>query len=224
MVSQVGFRLRGYQWNLAQLDCFSGDKAPRDGLVLDGNHHLFALFCARALDAFGIHRLLYHVPVYNLFRSSFWHLYEFNLAVAALAGIGCTRLAQMEGGNNKRVLIKSLGLTSALVVITATLYCFFPHRLGAEIPPPTGASSLSNPEAFIPILMFVLSVASICYYARRRDRFAGALLFVVVMLDLASCGWFSHWRTMKYEELARLSDPPVVKAIRNARQISILFV
>ncbi|HKQ73498.1 MAG TPA: YfhO family protein [Blastocatellia bacterium] len=174
-----------------------------------------SLFLALAPSMpFGIHRLLYHVPIYNLFRSSFWHLYEFNLAVAALAGIGCSGLARMEAENLKRALIKSLGLTSALVVITATLYRFFPHRLGAESPPPPGASALTNPEAFVPLLMFALSVASICYYARRSGRFAGALLFVVVMLDLASCGWFSHWRTVKYGELARLADPPVVKAIK----------
>ena len=176
---------------------------------------ILSLFFALAPSMpFGIHRMLYHAPVYNLFRSSFWHLFEFNLAVAALAAIGCSRLAQTEAGDLKRALIKSLGLTSALVVFTTTLYFFFPHRLGAESPPPPGASALTNPEAFIPLLMFALSVASICYYARRGGGFAGALLFVTVILDLASCGWFSHWRTMKYSELARLADPPVVKAIK----------
>ena len=162
----------------------------------------------------GIHRLLYYAPIYNLFRSSYRHLFEFNLAIAALAGIGCSHLANMEAANLKRVLIKSLGLASALVVFTAMIYRFFPHRLSAESPPAPGAESLTNPEAFVPLLMFALSVASICYYARRSGRFAGALLFVVVMLDLASCGWFSHWRTVKYGELARLADPPVVKAIK----------
>src|SRR5262249_28087756 len=176
---------------------------------------ILSLFLALAPSMpFGIHRMLYHAPVYNLFRSSFWHLFEFNLAVAALAAIGCSRLAQTEAGDLKRVLTKSLGLTSALVVFTTTLYFFFPNRLGAESPPPPGASALTNPEAFIPLLMFALSVASICYYARRGGGFAGALLFVTVILDLASCGWFSHWRTMKYSELARLADPSVVKAIK----------
>jgi Bacterial membrane protein YfhO len=176
----------------------------------------FSLFLALGSTMpFGIHRLLYHTPIYNLFRSSYRHLFEFNLAVAALAGIGVSHLAQMEAANLRRVLIKGLGLASALVVFTATLYRFFPHRLGAESPPQPAASALTNPEAFIPLLMFALSVASICYYAWRGGGFATALLFVVVMLDLASFGWFSHWRTVKYGELARLADPPVVKAIKD---------
>src|SRR5262245_4801463 len=176
---------------------------------------IFSLFLALGSTMpFGIHQLLYHTPIYNLFRSSYRHLFEFNLAVAALAGIGCSHLALLEAANLKRALIKGLGLASGLVVFTAIIYRFFPHRLGAEAPPPPGASALTNPEAFIPLLMFALSVASICYYARRGGGFAGALLFVVVMLDLASCGWFSHWRTMKFGELARLEDPPVVKSIK----------
>src|SRR5262245_41691160 len=185
---------------------------------------LFSLLLA--LGSFmplGIHRLLYHVPIYNLFRSSYRHLFEFNLAVAALAGIGCSRLAQLESGALKRVLIQSLGLTAALVVFTATLYRFFPHRLGAESPPTPGASALTNPEAFIPLLMFALSAASVCYYALRGGKFAGAFLFAVVILDLASCGWFSHWRTVKYGELALLADPPVVKAIKEREADSNAF-
>ena len=174
----------------------------------------FSLFLALgSYMPMGAHRLFYHAPIYNLFRSSYRHLFEFNLAVAALAGIGCGSLARLEGLNLKRVLTKSLGLASGLVVFTAILYRFFPQRLGAEAPPPT-SSSLTDPEAFIPLLMLALSIASIWYYARRARGIAGALLFVVVMLDLASCGWFSHWRTMKYGELARLDDPPVVKAIK----------
>src|SRR5262249_35335351 len=161
-----------------------------------------------------VHLLLYHAPIYNLFRASYRHLFEFNLAVATLAGIGCSCLAQMEAANLKRVLIKSLGLVSALVVFTATLYLFLPRRLGAESPPPPDAAALTNPEAFMPLLMLALSVASIRYYARRGGGLAGALLFVTVMLDLGSCGWFSHWRTMQYSEMARLADPPVVKAIK----------
>ncbi len=176
---------------------------------------LISLFLALgSFMPFGIHRLLYHAPVYNLFRSSYRHLFEFNLAIAALAGIGCARLAQMETANLKRILIKSVGLTAALVTFTALLYRFFPHRLGAESPPPPSATSLANPEAFIPLLMLALSAASICYYARRGGGFAGASLFIVVMLDMASCGWFSHWRTVKFGELARLNDPPIVKAIK----------
>ena len=133
----------------------------------------FSLFLALGSTMpFGIHRLLYQTPIYNLFRSSYRHLFEFNLAIAALAGIGISHLAQMEAANLKRVLIKGLGLASALVVFTTTLYRFFPHRLGAESPPPPAASALTNPEAFIPLLIFAIEHGKhlLLRLARRQIR------------------------------------------------------
>jgi hypothetical protein len=178
-----------------------------------------AAVCAMVLATgdnlpFGINHLLYRVPVNNLFRGSFRHIYEFTFALAVLAGIGTDSLARLEWVRARRVLWRaSLALVS-VVVMVAVIYRFFAHRLGADEQPADGANSLANLEVLVPLSMLILGVAVSWFYAKRRTVFAGVVLIAVLTLDLASFGWFTYWNVDNGEILQSLSDPPAVEAIK----------
>jgi hypothetical protein len=175
-----------------------------------------ALFlCFGSYLPFELNRLLYKIPVYRLFRGSYRHLLEFNFTIAVLAGFGMDAIRRAEGAAARRVFRWSAILLSIFVIGTAVMYRFLENRFASESPPPPNAHFLTNPEALAPMVFFLLSIAAVWGHARWRSRWSTAILTSVLLLDLASFGWYSHWRTIDSSLFARLSDPPVVQAIKD---------
>ncbi len=173
---------------------------------------------------FGLNKLLHHLPVFNLFRASGRNLFEFDFALAMLAGLGATVLAQLDKDLVKRVLLKSSALLAAIVVAGAVVYSFFGERLKAEVSIPANAGNWSNPEFYFPIVFLALSIAALSVYTGvrygERERpdspskgilreprsltlpvpqqlasgIAGSMIVVVLFLDLFSFGFFYEWR------------------------------
>ena len=162
---------------------------------------------------FNLNHVLFKVPIYNLFRGSFRHLYEFSFAVAILAGAGFHALRYEASGSARRVLRWSTASIALAVTFTALCYHYFrtPLASGGAIPPGTG--SLANSEALVPILFFLLSVIVVWVYARRRTTvWAGGVLFVL-FIDLVSYGHFLEWRNLPGYD-AFLAESPSVKFIK----------
>ncbi|MEP7341505.1 MAG: YfhO family protein [Acidobacteriota bacterium] len=163
---------------------------------------------------FGLNHLLYRIPVFNLFRAPYRHLYEASFAAAMLAGYGLQTLGELEAAKLRRILFWASTALTGLVMATLLTYRFFADRLSSLNPPPPSGNSLLNAEALIPILFFALSLAAIWFYGMRRSAPAGVLVILVVILDLSFFGWFTYWRTTGYEVLRELSDPPAIQAIK----------
>ena len=182
--------------------------------------------CAMVMAAgdylpFGLNHALYHVPVYNLFRGSYRHTYEFTFALAALAGLGANSLEGLKWSVSRPLLLRASLIMSAVVIGITTIYHFGEKWLGAESTASPGADSLTNFEALAPLSMFVLSLIVLWIYAKHQSAIAGVALLAVLILDLASFGWFTYWRISSPETLKRLPDPPAVQAIK-ARENDLL--
>ncbi|MFN0088525.1 MAG: YfhO family protein [Blastocatellia bacterium] len=174
---------------------------------------------------FGIHRALYGVPVYRLFRASGRHLFEFNFALAVLAAMGATfiaRRAELAGRAfraGRAFWAGSIGMT-AVVAGVVILYRYFPEALVMELPVTAGAASFAKAEIRLPVLFFLLGLGAIALYRFRGSRpgpvraIAGGLLVVVSLADLASFGHFYEWAQVPGDLAARMSDPPTVRWIK----------
>ncbi|MFN0121592.1 MAG: YfhO family protein, partial [Blastocatellia bacterium] len=161
----------------------------------------------------GLHHLFYRIPVYNLFRAPYRHLYEFNFAIATLAGFGAHGLAHMEWTRARRALRISAGVMTVLLALTAVFWLFFGHATGAAQQAPAGRSLL-NAEVLVPIAMLSMGIAAMWFQTTLRARMSALLLLTVVTLDMVSFGWFLTWRLTNYQAVARLADPPAVQAIK----------
>ncbi|HWQ31565.1 MAG TPA: YfhO family protein [Blastocatellia bacterium] len=163
---------------------------------------------------FRLNHLLWRVPVFNLFRGSYRHLLEITFAAAVLAGLGTDALAKLELKRARRAAIFGSLVLLLLVAGTAVIYQFFAHRLGAPGTPQPADTRLSNPEAFVPLLMFALSASAVWIYAKRRSALTGAVLLAVLLVDLASFGWFMSWRMTDAGIVRELADSVAVQAIK----------
>jgi hypothetical protein len=163
---------------------------------------------------FGLNRLLYHVPVYNLFRAVGRHLYEFTFALAVLAGLGASYLATAEWRARRGALIKAAAALGAAVAVTAALYRFSLRDLSHSKPVPAHLGHLTNAEALIPLACFALGVAAVWLYARRGASLPAALLVAVLLADLMAFGHFVEWRVSPYSLTRRVREAPAVNYIK----------
>lgn len=137
----------------------------------------------------GLYRLIYYVPLLNLFRVPARHLMEVHFAVAVLAGRGLTSLASMRGSKRtmRRVMIVA-GSVFLLTLLIVTWLRPADFRLGREAP----VSVLRAPELFLPIVFAALSGWALWAFARQR-RGSTALLLAVLAIDLVVWGQSSGW-------------------------------
>jgi Bacterial membrane protein YfhO len=137
----------------------------------------------------GFYKLIYYVPVLNLFRVPARHLMEAEFALAVLAGRGLTALAAVRGARTTLGRVAAIGavvLLLTFVVVTVGRPAEF--QLARRAP----VSLMRAPELFVPVLFACLSAWALWAFARGR-RGAALLLVGLLALDLAVWGQFTGW-------------------------------
>lgn len=153
---------------------------------------------------FGIHKALYHVPLYNIFRGSYRNFFELSFAMAVLAGIGVNYLRNHETSFQSRrtAVFSGAALVALFLVATEVLYVSREGRL-------------SEGEAFIPIFVFCLSSIALILFFRFDSRWTQALLLIALLIDLGSFGSHYYWAIVPRAFAERSADPPAVQFIKS---------
>jgi hypothetical protein len=146
----------------------------------------------------GFYKLIYHVPVLNLFRVPARHLMEVDFAFAVLAGRGLTLLIGAREELRTKLIVAgvaTLVLIASLLTVTALRPVEF--RLARTAP----VDLFHAPELFMPLL-FAAASAGALWLLMRNQRRGIVAIFVVLILDLAVWGQASGW----YNGGARVGD------------------
>ena len=157
------------------------------------------------------YKLIYYVPVLNLFRVPARHLMEAEFALAVLAGRGLTALAAArEGGRGWRRAAAVAACVVLLTFMVVTLGRPDEFKLARQAP----VSFMRAPELFVPVLVACLSAWALWAFARGR-RGATWLLVALLACDLALWGQSSGWRLSSPTQDGDLwREPETVKLIR----------
>lgn len=152
---------------------------------------IVALFLAAGhFMPFHLYKLLYYVPVLNLFRSPARHLMEVQFALAVLAGRGLTAIRASK--KSALLPVTVIGVTVFLLTcLTVTWWRSAAFHLSRDVP----VSLLRAPELFLPIFVSALSAISLWIFVRSKSRPALIGLFIVLTFDLFLYGYGSGWRT-----------------------------
>lgn len=138
-----------------------------------------------------LHRIMYHVPVLNLFRVPARHLMEVDFAIAVLAGRGLTILGAER--RNHRVLGRVV-IAGALVFLITCLAVTYFRPADFHLARAAAVSVIRAPELFIPVSIAAISAGALWLFARQR-RGSTPLIFAVLVLDLVVWGQSSGWYT-----------------------------
>src|SRR5436190_5230311 len=152
-----------------------------------------ALICL--LLAFGgyapmhFYKLLYYVPLLNLFRVPARHLMEVDLALAVLAGRGFTVLYDHRTDVRTRIIALTTAVAVfGLAILAVTLVRPAEFHLARAIP----VTLLRAPELFVPVAIAAASAYVLWLFVRGK-RGATALMLAVLLLDLVLWGQSSGW-------------------------------
>jgi hypothetical protein len=164
-----------------------------------------------------VYKLIYYVPVLNLFRVPARHLMEVEFALAVLAGRGLTAVAarlQSERAKVLRVVAGAGGLVFLFTCLTVSWWRPAGFRLGRSAP----VTILRAPELFIPILIAGVSAVALWIFARNVQRHSCrslTFLFAIVIFDLCLWGQASGWRLSPTRVHPLWSEPESVRWLRN---------
>jgi hypothetical protein len=159
-----------------------------------------------------LYRLMYYVPVYNLFRCPARNLLAYDFAIAALAAFGFDALTGRRAGASVHGVQRAAGrVVAGLACVAAASGAFlalFPSFIAS--PCLSSGSPLTDnisprlrellqginlrSNSFLFPLLIVCATAALLLSMRsgRRVKIASALLFLVLWIDLMSFGSL-HW-------------------------------
>ena len=137
------------------------------------------------------YKLIYYVPVLNLFRVPARHIIEVNFAIAVLAGPGLTILGAERG---KHRVLGRVVIAGALVFLITCLAVTYFRPADFHLAREAAVSVIRAPELFIPVLIAAISAWALWLFARQR-RGSTTLLFAVLVFDLVLWGQSSGWYT-----------------------------
>src|SRR5947207_4876213 len=135
------------------------------------------------------YKLIYHLPVLNLFRVPARHLMEVDFAIAVLAGRGLTVLTGARQELRTKLIVASVAMLVLIAsFLTVTVLRPAEFRLARTAP----IDLLHAPELFLPLLFAAASAGALWFFMRNQRR--GVLaIFIVLILDLTVWGQASGW-------------------------------
>jgi len=161
---------------------------------------------------FGFYKLIYFVPVLNLFRVPARHLMEIEFGLAILAGRGLTAIADTR---DRTKILRLVLIVSAIVFVLTCLAVTLGRPANFQLGRVAPVSILRAPELFMPIVIAGLSAWALWAFAKRRRRATVLLLLVVVSVDLVVWGQFSGWRlSSPTPDMEVWSEPATLQFLR----------
>jgi len=171
-----------------------------------------ALFLAvGAYLPFGIWEYFHRIPVFNLFRASARHMFEFTFSLGILAGFGVTGLMNAGVEAAKKIALIAIIAMTVLMAAGAAIYLLSGASLVAGIPP----GSITNPELYLPLLMMLITAAAVWFGLLQRGMIGKSSLVAVLLLDIMVFGHFFNWRVTTFSINERVADSPPVKFIKS---------
>jgi hypothetical protein len=166
---------------------------------------------------------MYYVPVYNKFRAPARHLVETAFAISVLAGLG---VAAVRRRSVSRAMSRGIILFSTVAIIAGLItLLFLTHRI-QFLASERGIGQFTivpwaNPATGVPLIILFVAAIIFMHWAKspgsaRRQ----VLLYCVLVVDMASFGWFYEWRyavpgkdmllpsafSLRYQEVLRATN------------------
>jgi hypothetical protein len=161
---------------------------------------------------FEFYRLIYSVPILNLFRVPARHLMEVEFALACLAGRGFTAL---ETAPDRKTIVRWIVALGALVFLLSALAITLGRPENFHLARNAPATILRAPELFLPPAIALLSAGALWLATKRRGIATTLLMLAVLYLDLNLWGQFSGWRVSSPSAMSELwREPAALRYLR----------
>ena len=178
-----------------------------------------------------IYRLLFYVPVYNLFRAPGRHLFETDLALSVIAAVGLDFLVRKSKPEYldiprvvRRTIVGMSLLFGSAIAAAVTLRSAAKGWFSQLVAVPASAKpiivrnlSWDSATIFMPLLFFTLTIGILVILARTRHK--ATVMIAIPILIVADLFSASHWMygNPSTEHLDRRAERPEMAFVK-ARQ------
>jgi hypothetical protein len=161
---------------------------------------------------FNFYKLIYAVPVLNLFRVPARHLMEVEFALAILAGRGLTAL---QDAPDRARSLRWVAIGGAIIFVLTCIAITIGRPADFHLARNAPVTFLRAPELFLPPVIALLTAIALWLAATRRRTSTTFLLIAIAYLDLNLWGQFSGWRTSSPTADSELwNEPAAFKFLR----------
>lgn len=147
------------------------------------------LFCLGTDTTMGL--LVYELPVLGKFRAQARFGIVVIIALSVLSAYGVSALLRRPVVASRRLVLIWLAVAAAAMAAVAWAALNMPLSLGGPVPSDAVAST---PRLWLPLLLMAVSLLLMGLFAFKRTRVSALLCVMLVVVDLASFGWFYEWR------------------------------
>ncbi|HVJ39329.1 MAG TPA: YfhO family protein [Stenotrophomonas sp.] len=135
-----------------------------------------------------IGELVYRLPVLGKFRAQARFGWIFVICMGVLSSFGISTILSRLDTRSQRWMAGAMVVAGGLFVVL----------LAINAPPPAlieaGIRLRNSPAIMVPIVAAIVGLASLILFALRRSHATAIFLMVVMLVDLATFGWFHDWR------------------------------
>lgn len=163
--------------------------------------------------------ILFHLPVYKMFRAQGRHAVEVALAISFLAGFGVAAIQQQT--TSKRLILFTIGggagVMAASLLIMALQHDQLTEKAISVLSAPFKINPLENPVVGVPVLIFVAAAAALLFWSNSALSTVRSIALIgVLVIDLASFGWF--YSQLGEPERALLTPPSFTETYQKTLQ------
>jgi len=148
-----------------------------------------------------LYKLMYYVPLFNMFRVPARNWFEFGLAFSITAGFGFDYFINLEKVKTKKIITGLLIFFGAILTGFFVFYFLLKVGLKDNLMKFLGLSGdkeeqllqsirLSNYSIFIPLIIIFFTVFILVLFFFKKSRFLYMLLILLIVLDLFFFGYF----------------------------------
>lgn len=222
-------------WNLTEMACFSGFIVlslavyctiywlPRRTVLGRATRLWFIIALVSAILAFGsntpAYRIVYALPVYNLFRVPARHWLLWNLACTQLAVFGFTALVRRRGWRRSALVRGVLGTVLCFCAVFLVA-CVFSHEWCAKLTTWFLAFFALGGKSDIATILgrpavFALLAGTVMAGAWHRTRFVAAVIVLVgTLLELREFArYHDHYPCPVTREHKHVTSPPLLRTL-----------
>ncbi len=146
-----------------------------------------------------LYKLMYYVPLFNMFRVPARNWFEFGIAFSILAGFGLDYFIKIDKNKGKKILLVIIAFFST--ILCGFIYCLLKTNLrdsfinflgvpGDKIEYLLQSLKFTNYSVFIPIIIILCLISLLLLFLFKRNKFLYILFVVLIFLDLFSFGFF----------------------------------
>jgi len=161
-----------------------------------------------------LNKLVFQIPLFNMFRNPTRHWFEFGLAFSILCGFGFDYFIRLNRRNTKKILFDGIGFLS--FIFSGFLFYYYLFQLKfkdkiigffipALMPEYFDGTSISdifeqsmkltNYSIYIPLIILFITIGFLVLLLFKKSKVIYIILIILILLDLYSFGHFDEKNT-----------------------------